>query len=182
MSAEQPIQAARRRRDLFAVEPSDLGDLAELRLELAAGHVGGKDEGRVSCSPRIDEREPIEDDVESGLLPGLADRGLVRCLAALHAAAGEHPFVRVGRAHDEDPALGIGGVHVRALDAGISAGEEAGNADHAADEEPRKIGSADAPPTAHRSRTGTVRARGRARWRGTAGCRRSRPAPSSRWG
>ena len=37
---EQPIQAARRRRDLVAVEPSDLGDLAELRLELAAGHVG----------------------------------------------------------------------------------------------------------------------------------------------
>src|SRR5262245_23320710 len=98
--AEQPIEAGRRAGDLGATEPADLGDLAELRLQLAARDVCGEDERRVASPPGIHEDEPVDGDVHPRLLAGLAGGGRMRGLTTLDAPTGEHPLAQVGWPHD----------------------------------------------------------------------------------
>ena len=143
--------------DLVAVDPSGLGDLAELRLQLAALDVAAEHEAHVAGAVRVDEDQPLDADVETGLLERLPHGCRVWRLAALDPAPRQHPAgTEVGGAHHEDASLRIGGKDMRAFDAAVAATEQPGECDRAADDEPRKVGRAGASAYGASEATGST--------------------------
>lgn len=144
------MQLWRGQSDLVTRQPTGLGDLAELRLQLAAHDMTREHKADITARARIDQYQALDYHVQAGLLPRLAGGRRVWCLAVLDTPAGEHPAgSEIGGPHHQETTIVIGGEDVGALDAAVSASEQAGELHRPTDQQPRDVGGTKAWPTAH---------------------------------